>query len=410
MWSQLIEIYQNNFGWNFVLMPLISGIIGWGTNVLALKMTFYPLEYKGVKIKGKKILGWQGIVPEKAASMASRSVDMITTKLINVEDQFERLDPKRISEQMQPAILELTRDIFDDSLNKEFKVWKLLPDKQKEIIFKKATKEIPQVIEEIMKDLKKDIIQIFNIKKMAVDHLMENKILLNKIFLEVGHREFKFIEISGFYFGVIFGFIQLLIWIPFQYWLILPVGGLIVGYLTNWIALQLIFNPVKEVSFLGLKFQGLFIKRQKEVSSGYSKIIAENIMTMPRIFDAIYYGPSSDKLMQILEKHFNEGIDRSSGYTGTILKLTKGTETYERIKSEAVRRLIQAVPEQIDQIFEYSKEALDIEYTLNDKMSKLPPQDFVGFLRPVFQEDEWKLILVGAILGLVAGLIQIFVS
>jgi len=281
MWSQLIEIYQNNFGWNFVLMPLISGIIGWGTNVLALKMTFYPLEYKGVKIKGKKFLGWQGIVPEKAASMASRSVDMITTKLINVEDQFERLDPKRISEQMQPAILELTRDIFDDSLNKEFKVWKLL---------------------------------------------------------------------------------------------------------------------------------GLFIKRQKEVSSGYSKIIAENIMTMPRIFDAIYYGPSSDKLMQILEKHFNEGIDRSSGYTGTILKLTKGTETYERIKSEAVRRLIQAVPDQIDQIFEYSKEALDIEYTLNDKMSKLPPQDFVGFLRPVFQEDEWKLILVGAILGLVAGFLQIFVS
>ena len=43
-------------------------------------------------------------------------------------------------------------------------------------------------------------------------------------------------------------------------------------------------------------------------------------------------------------------------------------------------------------------------------MSSLPPDEFVGFLRPVFQEDEWKLILVGAILGMVAGFLQLLIT
>jgi hypothetical protein len=40
-------------------------------------------------------------------------------------------------------------------------------------------------------------------------------------------------------------------------------------------------------------------------------------------------------------------------------------------------------------------------------MSNLSPEEFQGFLRPVFQEDEWKLILVGAVLGVLAGVLQL---
>jgi len=32
----------------YLIIPFISGIVGWATNVLALKMTFYPLEYIGM--------------------------------------------------------------------------------------------------------------------------------------------------------------------------------------------------------------------------------------------------------------------------------------------------------------------------------------------------------------------------
>jgi len=408
--SQITQFYIDNTGWPEILMPFVAGVIGWGTNVLALKMTFYPLEFVGYKWKGRRIIGWQGIVPEKAGSMAGKSVDMITTKLIDIESQFGRINPKVVAKEMEPRMLDLTRKIFEEAMSQEVPMWKLLSAKQKDAIFQRAVKEIPKVTEDVMEEVKVNITEIFNLKKMAVEQLMENKNLLNRIFLEVGRKEFKFIEHSGFYFGFMFGVIQALIYIPFSYWWMLPLGGLIVGYLTNWLALKLIFNPVKPRYFMGIKFQGLFIKRQKEVSKGYAKIIADNVMTMPKIFDAIFYGPTSDRLVQIIERHVNDGIDNTAGYSSALIRITSGSDSYDRVKSIACRRLVEEMPDHIHLVFDYAKQALDVEHTLNEKMSELPPDDFVGFLRPVFQEDEWKLILVGAILGLIAGFLQIPIS
>ena len=44
-----------------------------------------------------------------------------------------------------------------------------------------------------------------------------------------------------------------------------------------------------------------------------------------------------------------------------------------------------------------------LETLLNERMASLPPEEFQDLLRPCFQEDEWKLILMGGVLGLLAG-------
>ena len=103
-------------------------------------------------------------------------------------------------------------------------------------------------------------------------------------------------------------------------------------------------------------------------------------------------------------------MDETAGYSSALIRITSGTDSFDRIKQIAMKRFISEVPEHIHLIFDYAKQALDIEHTLHSKMSSLPPDEFVGFLRPVFQEDEWKLILVGAILGMVAGFLQLLIT
>ncbi len=415
-WINLIisffqDYYINRFQWVDLLIPLISAIVGWGTNVLALKMTFYPLEFVGWQTKkGFPILGWQGIIPSKGAEMASKTVDMITGKLIDVEEQFARINPKVVAKEMEPRMLDLTREIMEEAMSQEVPLWRLLGQKQKELIFQRAAAEIPKVTEEIMEDVKNNITDIFNLKKMAVDHLTKNKELTNRIFLEVGHKEFKFIEYSGLYFGFLFGVVQMLIWIPFGALWQLPLGGLVVGYLTNVLALRMIFTPAEPKYIGGLKVQGLFIKRQKEVSKAYGKIVADNIMTMPNIFDAMFEGTASDRLTEIINEHVEESVEQTAGLSSALIRITSGSDSFDRIKAIACRRFIDEIPEHIHLIFDYAKQALDIEHTLHQKMANLPPEDFVGFLRPVFQADEWKLILVGAILGMIAGLLQLLIN
>ena len=55
-----IELLKENYA--ILLIPFISAIIGWGTNILAIKMTFYPLEFIGFQF-GVKPIGWSGFPP-----------------------------------------------------------------------------------------------------------------------------------------------------------------------------------------------------------------------------------------------------------------------------------------------------------------------------------------------------------
>lgn len=413
MWESIVS----NLSWSIISLPFISAIIGWGTNVLALKMTFYPLEFIGFEFKGFKAvgwagfppIGWQGIIPSKAESMASKATDMITTKLIDVEDQFARIEPAIVAKEMGPSILRLAREVTNEVMTKHVPMWKLLPKTQKEKIYARAAEEIPTIIEEIMEEVKVNITDVFDLKAMAVNHLTANKDLLNRIFLEVGDKEFTFIERSGFVFGFIFGIFQAILYINWESNWQLPIGGLLVGYLTNVLALRMIFSPVNPIKFFGFTIQGLFIKRQKEVSRGYAKLVSDNVMTMDNVFTQMFKGAGADKLVEIIERHSKEGIDKTAGFNSALIKFTSGTDTYDEIKTIAVKRFIDAAPEQIHVVFDYAKQALDVEDTMYTRMTNLPPDEFVDFLRPVFQEDEWKLVLTGALLGMVAGFLQLLI-
>ncbi|RHY14500.1 hypothetical protein DYB36_004918, partial [Aphanomyces astaci] len=44
--------------------------------------------------------------------------------------------------------------------------------------------------------------------------------------------------------------------------------------------------------------------------------------------------------------------------------------------------------------------------TLREKIGQLSFHDFERLLHPVFEEDEWKLVLMGGVLGLALGFIQ----
>jgi hypothetical protein len=59
---------------SFQTITITPGFVGYFTNVLALEMTFYPVEFWGIEIFRIKtepwgLFGWQGIIPTKAHKM-----------------------------------------------------------------------------------------------------------------------------------------------------------------------------------------------------------------------------------------------------------------------------------------------------------------------------------------------------
>ena len=134
-----------------VLVPNISaGFIGYITNVLALEMTFRPIEFFGpelFRLPGQPwgLFGWQGIIPTKAEKMASVCFELMTTKLLNLNEIFDRLEPAKFSEVMEDALLLMLDTIVNEVAMKYMpKIWSGLPKEVKDevVIEKKVVKII----------------------------------------------------------------------------------------------------------------------------------------------------------------------------------------------------------------------------------------------------------------------------
>jgi uncharacterized membrane protein YheB (UPF0754 family) len=388
----------------YLSIPITSAIIGWGTNVLALKMTFYPVEFFGIK----PYIGWQGIIPSKAAKMANLSVDLWTTRLVDVKELFAQIDPAQVAEEMRPQFDRIAKEIMDEFMVDQMpEVWSRLPESVKKVVYARISRDMPKIVNDIMSDVKENIEEVFDLKGMVVQRLMQDKSLLNEIFLKCGREEFKFIERSGIYFGFLFGLVQMAVWYFYDEWWILPLFGLLVGYATNWLALKLIFEPIKPIKIFGREFQGLFITRQNEVSAEYAAMLANEIFTFDRIFAAIVNGPTKERFVDMISVHAKNAIDEGVGISKPVVKFFAGAKNYDKMKDLVVEKTIKELPASVKPVFPYAEEAMDLETVFREKMQALSSPDFVDFLRPVFQEDELKLILVGAVLGMAAGFGQL---
>ena len=388
----------------YLSIPIVSSLVGWITNIVAIRMTFYPINYFGIPP-----FGWQGIIPSKAKKMAETAVELWTTKLLDIGTQFAKIKPEKIAEEMGPSIDHLSKQIIDEVMEAKLpKIWKRAPDGIKNSVYEKVSENLPFVVEEMMKGVEENFTDMLDLKYLAVTSLTQNKVLLNQMFLKCGEAEFVFIKKSGLYFGFLFGLIQMAVWYFFPFWWILPLFGILVGYFTNFLALRLIFRPLNPIKIGKLHIQGLFMKRQEEVSYEYSKIVASKIITIENIFEYIIRGPGKIRLEQIVQKQIEYTINETAGIIRSLVEISTGSELFIHIRNIACFRFMQELPMNIRNVFGYAENALDLEHILREKMKGLSPVEFEEFLRPVFKEDETTLIVIGAILGGLAGLVQYF--
>lgn len=189
---------------------------------------------------------------------------------------------------------------------------------------------------------------------------------------------------------------------------VLPVAGFIVGWFTNFIALKVIFQPLEPKKLCGYTFHGIFLKRQQEVSEIYARVVCTEILHVKAIFDDIFSGPLSGNFYAMLRAHTLVFTDKMTAELKPLAIAAMGAEKFAAMKEAIAQKVLDEIPNIIDQSYEYTTEALGIEEEMRTKMKALSPAEFEGVLHPAFEEDEIQLILLGGLLGAIVGVLQIF--
>ena len=396
-----------NTYWSYLSIPVVSAIVGYGTNWLAVKMMMYPVEFAGVGP-----IGWQGVVPANAAKMANLLVDHSLKKVLTQQELIERVEPDQLVDALRHRIDPFVEDIVDEVMSETSNygvrvgnlVWAAAPGALKARVYAEVRKNMPAVLARAVQDVSDNLDDFVDINEIIIDKLGRDKRLLIDIFLTAAEKEFRFIERSGLYFGLPLGIPVMFAWYYFPVWWLLPLFGMLVGYITNALAMYLIQKPLHPVKIGPFTIQGLFLRRQKEVSAYFGKVFANELITAEVMMaEVLKTERSLDRVRDLIQREVNRAIEESQGIFKPITVLSLGPAEYAKIGRIISDRAFEEILRPDKRSLRYLDEAFDIENTIADRVGALPPADFFELIHPIIAEDEWKLIAVGALLGLGAG-------
>jgi len=413
---------------SLITIPLFTGAIGYVTNLSGVWMLFYPVRFAGFTVPGLAALanvlprriqqipglgqggiGWQGIVPSRAAKMGSIAVDKGISKLGSPGDFYRQLDSEAIAEHILATARGDIHDVVERIMERERpQFWHDLPPRVRAAVHARVEEQLPEIVRAITDEIGAHIDDLIDLKLMVIRRIEAHPELANRIFLEVGRKELRFIVRFGFFFGFLLGIpTALLTEQVFTQWWVLPIAGVLIGYTTNLLGIRMIFEPVRPRRVGPFELQGLFLKRQPEVAGVYADIIADDIVTMGNMAEDLMYGPNSDRTRQLIEDTLRPAVDKAVGRARPAVRVAVGMQEYDTIRdSLALEAADYTVAPLTDDDFHAAQRG-GIREFVAEQMRAMDPATFSEMLRTAMREDEWLLYLHGAVLGFGGGLLHL---
>lgn len=188
-----------------VTAPLLGGLIGWGTNWLAVKMLFHPRQ-------PRRVLGLtvQGVFPKRHGALAENLAHVVERELFSHEDITAYLQDPAFQAKFHALTNEYVDSLVREHLPKSIPMLSMflsdnVAGKVKELLGEQLDKFVPRLMDVLAQELEQNISVKDTVRRKIEAFSMEQ---LETVLFGIMKREFKFIEYSGGVLGVLVGLAQ----------------------------------------------------------------------------------------------------------------------------------------------------------------------------------------------------------
>ncbi|HLQ36660.1 MAG TPA: DUF445 family protein [Planctomycetota bacterium] len=191
----------------------------------------------------------------------------------------------------------------------------------------------------------------------------------------------------------------------FETWIIVPAIAGLIGWVTNWIAVKMIFRPIRPVNVLGFRVQGLVGRRQQELARAIGKVVGNHLV-------------ENQDVMRSLDKLDFTGILASVIETGLAAKVQElrslpligGFLTEDRVVDirDALLRGIMAHKDQVLEAVERGLAAgLDVPTLVEQKVAAFAIETLERLILEVAGRELRAIEWLGGVLRVLIGLSQV---
>lgn len=187
----------------------------------------------------------------------------------------------------------------------------------------------------------------------------------------------------------------------------LPLIGALIGWLTNYIAIKMLFHPRNEVKIFFIPVQGVFPKRQKAFAHKLGQIVSEELISVEDLTTHLKEKATSEAVLNHIAQRLEESIASRLPRAFPMLAMFMSSEMAEKIKGFLIEQLGSLNEELIDKLSVQLEEELDIHRIVEEKVAAFSSDKLEEVLFSIMRREFKFVELVGAVLGFLIGIAQI---
>ncbi len=179
-----------------------------------------------------------------------------------------------------------------------------------------------------------------------------------------------------------------------------------IGWLTNFLAIKMLFHPHKPVSVCGLKLHGIFPKRQKALAANLATAIEDELFSHEDIQNAMHTPEFTARVKEKLLTGFTDFLAHRLGEVHPMASMFLTPELIDNIAKLLESELERIVPALLETAAQEMENSLDLTALIQEKIENLSIPKLEKLLMGIMSREFRFVEIVGAVLGAIIGLSQ----
>ena len=196
-----------------------------------------------------------------------------------------------------------------------------------------------------------------------------------------------------------------------NYWLlIIPFISAFIGWVTNWIAIKMLFHPREPKKILGITFHGIFPKRQKQFAEKLGKLVSDEFLSFSDIEQKISDPQNLKKIMPMIETHIDDFLRNRLSSEMPVISMFIGDKTINKLKTAFMNEIEILFPQVMKQFAGNLKTELDLEHIVIQKVAEFSSDKLEEILYQIMSKEFRFVEIIGAVIGFIIGVIQVVLT
>lgn len=193
--------------------------------------------------------------------------------------------------------------------------------------------------------------------------------------------------------------------------MLLIVGiGTGIGWITNYIAIKMLFRPYKEINFVFFKIQGLIPKRKHQIGEKLAEAIQQEIFSLKDIIKSLDVDMLEKKISEVLDKILEERLANEISTKFPMLAMFMSDDTLEKIKKAIKDAVLENKNEIVSMIAQYLEDSVDLKKIIVVNVDGFSLEKLEQLTYTLASKELKHIEIVGAVLGGIIGIIQFGIS